>query len=308
MPATSGSPRSTAAKVTAKSGAMPTVAEARDGPASRIASVKRTCETPGAENAGERERPDGGDVPVARDRGRDERDAERGDDGEERPAERVVAAGERRPERDGHAAEERGRAEREDDGVHQAGSGRRRASRRSVAAAAGSASRIPASITAQPAQPSDPSRSESEQHAEERRERRLEREHERGPRGRRAGLHPGRDEVAERPREDAGDDEREPDGAALGHRELAPRDGDHGEREARDRHLQERERARVVARREALHRDDLERLRDRVAEHERVAERRAAGHAVQQQQPGDRRAPRRPRRRRRPACGRGRAR
>ena len=51
----------------------------------------------------------------------------------------------------------------------------------------------------------------------------------------------------------------------------------------RDRHLQERQRPRVVARREPLHRDDLERLGDGVAEHERVARRRPAGHAVEQQ-------------------------
>ena len=146
---------------------------------------------------------------------------------------------------------------------------------------------MPASITAQPAQPSTPSRSR-QQHAEERRERRLEREHER-----RARAVVARDctHVATRypsaPAKMPGGDERVPHRSAVRHRQLAPRQRDHGEAGARDGHLQERERARVVAGGEPLHRDDLERLGDGVAEHERVADGRAAGHAVQQQQPGD---------------------
>ena len=267
---------------------MPTVAEARDGPASRIASVNRTCETPGpripasanGQTAATFQSPAiAAATSATPSAGMTVRSA---------PHERVVAAGERRPQRDRHRAEERGRAEREDDRVHQAGSGRPRASRRSVAAAAGSASTIPASITAQPAQPSDAEPLRQEQHAEERGERRLEREHERRPRGGRARLHPGRDEVAERAGEDAGDDERVPDGAAVGQRRARlARAAITANASARDGHLQERERAGVVPRREPLHRDDLERLGDGVAEHERVAERRAARHAVQQQQPGD---------------------
>ena len=142
--------------------------------------------------------------------------------------------------------------------------GRAGTRRRRSPAAAGSASTMPASITAQPVQPAQPSRSDEQQHAEQRRERRLEREDEgRAGRGR-PRLHPGRDEVAERAREHAGDDERVPRLRIVG----APRSGrrrrDHRERGARDGHLEERERARVVAWREALHRDDLERLGDGV--------------------------------------------
>src|SRR5918992_3262458 len=44
----SGSPRSAIASVAAKSGAVPTTTDAREEPASRIASVKSICETPGA--------------------------------------------------------------------------------------------------------------------------------------------------------------------------------------------------------------------------------------------------------------------
>ena len=47
-PATSGSSRKTSAVATAKSGAVPTVTEVRDAPASRTANVKRICAMPGA--------------------------------------------------------------------------------------------------------------------------------------------------------------------------------------------------------------------------------------------------------------------
>ena len=284
MPATSGSPSRTTANVTAKSGAIPTVADVRDGPASRIATREEDLRDTRGQDPRDRERPHGGHVPVADDRGRHERDAERRCDREEGADERVVAAGERGPQRDRHPAEERGREEGEADGVHQAAPGRR-ASRRSVAAAAGSASTIPASITPQPSQPTTAEALRQEQHAEQRRKRRLEREHERRPRGRGAGLHPRRDEVAERPREHPGDDEGEPDRAAVRHRELPAGERDRGEADAGHAHLQERERARVVAGGKPLHGHDLERLRHGIPEHERVAESRPARHAVQQQEP-----------------------
>ena len=46
-PAFAGSFRSTSAIATEKSGAVPTVTDVRDGPASRTARVKRSCEQPG---------------------------------------------------------------------------------------------------------------------------------------------------------------------------------------------------------------------------------------------------------------------
>src|SRR6188472_93795 len=69
---------------------------------------------------------------------------------------------ERRAEReadgDRHRSEERGRDKREEDSVHQPARAETR--RRNVAAAAGSARTIPASITTQPVHPAQPSRSE----------------------------------------------------------------------------------------------------------------------------------------------------
>ena len=152
----------------------------RDGEQRRHADGRRCARGPGVadrqreedlgharpENAREREWPHGGDVVVAGDRALPRARRRARADREQRTAERVVAAGERRPERHRHRAEERRRAEREDDGVHQAGSVPAAARATEVEAAAGSASRIPVSITAQPAQPRTPSRSTSEQHAE----------------------------------------------------------------------------------------------------------------------------------------------
>ena len=69
-----------------------------------------------------------------------------------------------------------------------------------------------------------------------------------------------------------------------GHLELAERDRDRDEADERGRHLQERQRPRVVARRIPLHRRDLQRRGERAREHERVAERRSAGRTVQEQQ------------------------
>ena len=86
--------------------------------------------------------------------------------------------------------------------------------RRSVLAAAGSETTMPAISTAHPSQPAQPSTSPAKEDAEQRCERRLEREEERCPRRGRARLHPGRDEIAERAREHSGDQERAPYGPA----------------------------------------------------------------------------------------------
>ena len=74
----------------------------------------------------------------------------------------------------------------------------------------------------------------------------------------------------------------------MWHLELAARSGDGREADAGRGHLQERERAWVVTGRDALHGRDLECLEDGVAEHEEVAEGRAARDAVQKQEPDDR--------------------
>ena len=57
--------------------------------------------------------------------------------------------------------------------------------------------------------------------------------------------------------------------------------------DGRGRHLQERQRARVVPRRVALHGGDLQRLEDGVREDECVPERGSAGNAVQKQKSDD---------------------
>ena len=139
---------------------------------------------------------------------------------------------------------------------------------------------------ARPAGPAEPLGEEHD--AEERRERRLEGEDERRARGGRPRLHPRRDEVAERAGEDPGDDERVP-GLRVGRRlDLSGGERDGREPDARDAHLEERQRAGVVTRREPLHRHDLERLRDGVREHEQVPERRPSRRAVEQREPGHR--------------------
>ena len=53
-PATSGSSRKTRAIATANSGAVPTVTDVREAPASRTAKVNRICETPGASSPARR--------------------------------------------------------------------------------------------------------------------------------------------------------------------------------------------------------------------------------------------------------------
>ena len=136
------------------------------------------------------------------------------------------------------------------------------------------------------AQPSRPAEDlVREEHSGERGERRFEREHERGACSRRPSLHPRGDEVAERTGEDAGHEESAPDRRSARHLQVAERKRDDGEADERRRHLQERQRPRVVARREALHRRDLECLEHGVREDERVAERGSARHAAQEQEP-----------------------
>ena len=70
-PAFAGSSSSTSAIATEKSGAVPTVTDVREGPASRTASVKRSCEPPGPSTPARRN----GQIPARSTiAGRDERD------------------------------------------------------------------------------------------------------------------------------------------------------------------------------------------------------------------------------------------
>src|SRR6185436_8120276 len=77
--------------------------------------------------------------------------------GDRRSEPGVVRAEHPKADRNGHRSEERGRAERECDCRH------RRSSLRSASAAAGSATTIPAMISAAPVQPHAPSRSPASQ-------------------------------------------------------------------------------------------------------------------------------------------------
>ena len=76
---------------------------------------------PGAEQACERELPEAVRIPVAPDQRGHERARECRQDGEQGPELGARAPGERKAERHRHPAEERGRAEGEDDGVHGSG-------------------------------------------------------------------------------------------------------------------------------------------------------------------------------------------
>ena len=180
-------------------------------------------------------------------------------------------------------------------------------SRRSVAAAAGSARAIPVEHHRAPRPPGPAQVLGEEEHTEEGRERRLQRENERRARGRRPRLHPGRDEVPEGAREDARHDERVPRRSVRRRLHVARRDGEDGEPDARHAHLENRQRPCVVAGREPLHGDDLQRLRDSVAEHEDVPEPGAARRPAQEQEPGQREHHADPdgRRHRRPEGGEG---
>ena len=92
-------------------------------------------------------------------------------------------------------------------------------------------------------------------------------------------LRPGLDEEPERAREDAGDEQRAPDGPATRHLDLPERDRDEREAAERGEHLRLRERDGVVAGRVALHQHDLERVGGRAGEHEQVADRIARADA-----------------------------
>ncbi len=117
-PAFAGSSSSRSAIATEKSGAVPTVTEVRDGPASRIGEGEEELRAARAEHAGEQERPD-------RRRGRSR--LRRRTAGSRRappaivqsaPASASGDAGQRESERDRHRAEEGGRGEREHDRIH----------------------------------------------------------------------------------------------------------------------------------------------------------------------------------------------
>ena len=74
----------------------------------------------------------------------------------------------------------------------------------------------------------------------------------------------------------------------MRHRELTGRKRDREQADERREHLDKRERERVVARREALHQDDLQRVDGGAREHEQVAGERPAMHAGEQREPDGR--------------------
>ncbi len=201
-----------------------------------------------------------------------EPDAERDENGRKRRTARVGKAAERQAQRDGHAAEQRGRRQCQHDGRHAS----LRTRRTSVPAAAGSARTIPAMITAQPSQPTAPSRSPAsvkpktaaQTGSSENASARLRRA--------RTPLGPGLDEERERAREDARHDQRTPDRPAVRPRELAGRHRDDEQTDEREDHLDEREGKHVVLRRIAFHQHDLERVDGRAGEHEELAGRAGA--------------------------------
>ena len=127
----------------------------------------------------------------------------------------------------------------------------------------------------------------------------LEREDERRLRRARPLLRPRLHEERDRAREDARDEQRRPHRRAVRDLDLPGRDGDDREADERRGHLRRRERERVVARREALHERDLERVERGAGEDEQVAGGRAGRDAAQHRQPEDRERdaePHRPRR------------
>ena len=290
--AANGSSSTTRPSATVSSGAAPTTTDARAAPASRTASVKSSCETPGASApASAKSARSRGSALAGAERRRRERDREGGDRGG-RGAEPRVGAAQRAPSRtrDGHRAEERRGEQREQDRAH------RRSRRRSVSAASGSATTMPAMISArpEPADRAEPVAREPE--AEDRGPDRLERERERRARGRQTPLRPDLHEVAERAREDACDEQRAPDDPAARELEVAERERDRREGGERGDHLDERERNRVVHPRVALHQRDLERVGGRPAEHEQVADGIADAHAREQTETDERERDARPQR------------
>ena len=91
-------------------------------------------------------------------------------------------------------------------------------------------------------------------------------------------LSPSLGEERERAGEDAGHDQRAPDGPALRHRHTVDDERNGEQADEGGDHLDERERERVEPRREPLHQDDLERVDGSSTEHEEVADGRAAAH------------------------------
>ena len=112
-----GSSSRTSAIATEKSGAVPTVTDVREGPASRIASVKRSCEHPGPSTPASRN----GQTP-ARSRSPAAANGNVTNSAaaivNRAPELRVGHLREREAERDRHRTEERGRDESEHDRVH----------------------------------------------------------------------------------------------------------------------------------------------------------------------------------------------
>ena len=113
------SPKTSTASVTAKSGATPNATDAREAPASRIATVMKRFERPGAIAPASRNGSEAVERDAALDRRGHAQDGERRDLHEERAdGSRNERRDERKADGDGHRAEERGRDEREEDGVH----------------------------------------------------------------------------------------------------------------------------------------------------------------------------------------------
>ena len=116
-PAFAGSFRSTSAIATEKSGAVPTVTDVRDGPASRTARVKRSCEQPGPSTPASRN----GQIParsISPAATKGSVTSKAAAIVSTAPASASGLPRQREPERDRHRAEERGRCEREHDRVH----------------------------------------------------------------------------------------------------------------------------------------------------------------------------------------------
>ena len=297
----SGSSRKTSASATASSGA---VAD-RDRRPRRAGLADREREedlrAARRDQPGEEERP--GVMEVVARHGRDDRERDGGQQRRERPGRRRAGA-QPDPDRHRHRAEERRRGEREQDRRHAVRG--RRTRRASTSAAAGSARTMPAMITAQPAQPSAPSRSpasvkpKSAAHTGSS----VKTSAVRFALVRRCAQVCTRNAsaLANTPVTSSAPHTVQPCGTSSG-RER--RDREHRERRE---HHQQREPERVVARREALHQQDLQRVDRGAREHEQVADRRAAGHARDQREPGRREHDAEPDAARRPAAGRARGR
>ena len=144
---------------------------------------------------------------------------------------------------------------------------------------------MPAMITAQPSQARPPSRSPASVKPKNAAQTGSSENTSAVCVARRAPLRPGLREERERAREDAGDEQRAPHRPAVRHCELAGRRSRSTSRPAQAaEHLDEREGERVVARREPLHQDDLQRVDRGAGEHEQVASDGRRVHAAREQQ------------------------